>query len=153
MDLSEFSLWVGAISGLAALIMQLRSLILDREILKISAYTGYFDGSGSQPKNSVSVVLLNKGKSRVYIHRFGIREPKRVEIFNGMKFTIKGSVLHTIFNDMSTLCIEPNEKKVFHFDGYSELGIQKLLKLKHVSAYVVDSNGKTHKAIIKPYGI
>ena len=133
--------------------MQLRSLILEREILKISAYTGYFDGSGKQPKNSVSVVLLNKGKSKVYIHRFGIREPKRAEIFNGIKVTVKGSVFHTIFNDMSTLCIEPNEKKVFHFDGYSEIGIQKLLELKRARAYVVDSNGKTHNAIIKTYGI
>ncbi|MCC6074341.1 hypothetical protein ACFPTX_13695 [Pseudomonas sp. GCM10022188] len=153
MELGEISIWVGVVSGVAALIMQFRSLILEREILKISAYTGYSDGSGKQSQSSVSVVLLNKGKSKVYIHKFGIREPKRTETTNGIKLTVKGGVYHTIFNDMSTLCIEPNEKKVFHFDGYSEAGIKKVLELKRVRAYVVDSNGKTHSAIIKAYGI
>lgn len=153
MELNEISIWIGVISGAVALIMQLRSFIFERNTLKISAYTGYSDGSGSQPQNAVSIVLLNKGKSNLYIHKFGIKEPKRTEIINGIKCTVKGSVWHSMFNDMATLCIKPNEKKVFHFDGYSEAGIKELHRLKRVRAYVTDSNGKNHSAIIKPYGI
>lgn len=116
MELNEISIWIGVISGAVALIMQFRSFIFDRDTLKISAYTGYSDGSGKQPQYAVSVVLLNKGKSKVYIHKFGIKESKRTEIINGVKCIVKGSVYHTMFNDMTTVCIDPNEKKVFHFE-------------------------------------
>ena len=153
MELNEISIWIGVVSGALALILQLRSFLFERDTLKISAYTGCSDGSGSQPQNAVSVVLLNKGKSNFYIHKFGIKEPKRIEIINDIKCTVKGGVWHTIFNDMATLCIKPNEKKVFHFDGYSEIGIKEIHRLKRVRAYVTDSNGKNHSAIIKPYRI
>ena len=150
---NEIAIVIGATSGIVALIMHFRNLLLDRGVLKMSAFVGYTDGSHKQPKNSVSIILLNKGKSKVFIHKFGIREPKRIETLNNIKFQTKGGVYHTVYNDMNTLAIEPNEKKVFHFDGYSELGIQKIINLKKAHAYVVDSNGKESKAIIKQYGL
>lgn len=152
-EFSEIAIVIGAASGLVALVMHFRNLFLETGVLKLRAYVGYVDGTHKQPDNAVSVVLLNRGKTKVYIHKFGIREPKRKINMNGLKVTAEGGVYDTMFNDFNTLTIEPNQKKVFHFDGYSEQGIKELLQLRKVKAFVVDSNGKKYESIITQYGL
>ena len=152
-NFSEAAIVIGAASGIVALAMHFRNLFLEAGVLKVSAFVGYVDGTHKQTENVVSVVLLNKGKTKIYIHKFGIREPKRKIKINGVKATVKGGIYHTMFNDFNTLTIEPNQKKVLHFDGYSEDGIENLLQLKKVKAFVVDSNGKKYESIIRRYGL
>lgn len=58
-----------------------------------------------------------------------------------------------MFNDFNKLTIEPNQKKVFHFDGYSKQGIDNLLQLRKVKAFIVDSNGKKYESTITQYSL
>jgi len=146
-DLASVGVVVGIIAGLLAIFLQLRGLYLSKKPLKVKALYGYHTGTTNSDADPLCIVILNRSTRKVFIHRYWIdSKPKTEKLPNIGKVKIRRRTTMSSPNDHEPFALEPSEKKILEFDGYSQAGKERAIQESFV--HFVDSHGTHFKSKI-----